>query len=185
MQPKIIVFKGSKYRLSGNYYRRHVWGKGGPSNLHRAIWEDNYGEIPEDYHIHHVDGNTFNNELSNLECLPRSKHLSDHTKELIRTGVLKPPSELARIKSAEWHASKEGLEWHSAHGKKTWEGRSLSSVVCEVCNLSFDTPFPTRSRYCSDDCRSRSRALGLRRHRLKDTHETRPKPRQQRPGICQ
>lgn len=33
---------------------------------------------PKEYHIHHKDGNHYNNEISNLECLPVKEHLKIH-----------------------------------------------------------------------------------------------------------
>ena len=44
---------------------------------HRKIYEENFGPIPEGYHIHHKDFNHNNNDPSNLEAL----HPDDHTKK--------------------------------------------------------------------------------------------------------
>jgi hypothetical protein len=46
--------------------------------LHRLIWEDINSPIPEGYHIHHIDGNKINNDLSNLKLIEISEHLSLH-----------------------------------------------------------------------------------------------------------
>ncbi|ARW58152.1 I-TevIII-like protein [Serratia phage X20] len=50
---------------------------------HRKIWIESNGEIPLDefgrsYHIHHIDGNPSNNELSNLLCLSPNDHFELH-----------------------------------------------------------------------------------------------------------
>ena len=50
---------------------------------HRKIWEDANGPIPLDefgrsYHIHHIDGDPTNNELSNLLCLSPNDHFELH-----------------------------------------------------------------------------------------------------------
>lgn len=50
---------------------------------YRKIWVDAFGPIPEDsagrsYEIHHIDGNRFNNELSNLKCVSIEEHLNIH-----------------------------------------------------------------------------------------------------------
>lgn len=34
--------------------------------LHRLVYEDAHGKIPDGYHVHHKDGNKINNVLSNL-----------------------------------------------------------------------------------------------------------------------
>lgn len=41
---------------------------------HRIVYESFYGKIPEGYDIHHIDGNTYNNDIENLECLSHSDH---------------------------------------------------------------------------------------------------------------
>jgi ribonucleotide reductase alpha subunit len=43
---------------------------------HRLVWEGVFGPIPEDHDIHHIDGNTHNNNIENLECLSHSSHSS-------------------------------------------------------------------------------------------------------------
>lgn len=50
---------------------------------HRKIWIKAFGEIPKDkfgrsYHIHHIDGNPNNNDLSNLSCVSAQKHYEIH-----------------------------------------------------------------------------------------------------------
>jgi ribonucleotide reductase alpha subunit len=43
---------------------------------HRLIWESVNGPIPDGYDIHHIDGDTYNNDIDNLECLTHSDHAS-------------------------------------------------------------------------------------------------------------
>lgn len=57
-------------------------------NNYRKIWEDNFGPIPKDengrsYEIHHKDGNTENNDLSNLMCVSIKEHYDIHYKQKI------------------------------------------------------------------------------------------------------
>lgn len=47
---------------------------------HRLIFEDFYGYIPEEYVIHHKDGNKLNNCILNLQLLRKSEHHSLHNK---------------------------------------------------------------------------------------------------------
>lgn len=42
--------------------------------MHRYVWEFYNGAIPEKWDIHHKDENKHNNDISNLECLPKSEH---------------------------------------------------------------------------------------------------------------
>lgn len=41
---------------------------------HRLVWEGVFGPIPHNHDIHHVDGDTFNNKIENLECLSHEEH---------------------------------------------------------------------------------------------------------------
>ena len=42
------------------------------------VWKQHYGEKPYGYHIHHIDGNRDNNDISNLECLHPDEHAKRH-----------------------------------------------------------------------------------------------------------
>ena len=46
--------------------------------LHRTIYELEYGAIPDKHHIHHVNEDTLDNRIENLECLTSSEHLKRH-----------------------------------------------------------------------------------------------------------
>ena len=41
---------------------------------HRLVYESYYGKIPDGYDIHHIDGDTYNNDIDNLECLSHADH---------------------------------------------------------------------------------------------------------------
>ncbi len=45
---------------------------------HREIWIQHYCSIPEGWHIHHVDGDHFNNNILNLECVSPTQHKARH-----------------------------------------------------------------------------------------------------------
>ena len=59
-----------------------VWTDGKQVSLHRKVWEDANGEIPEGMMIDHINGNTGDNRLENLRCVTRSEngHNTDKTK---------------------------------------------------------------------------------------------------------
>lgn len=46
--------------------------------LHRLVWQTFVGLIPKGYVIHHKDGNTRNNELSNLKIMKHEEHSKFH-----------------------------------------------------------------------------------------------------------
>ncbi len=53
------------------------------SNAHRKIYEQNFGSIPSDqngrtYDVHHIDGNHFNNDPTNLVAVSIEEHYNIH-----------------------------------------------------------------------------------------------------------
>ena len=46
--------------------------------LHRLIFEDFYGKIPEGCHVHHKDNDKLNNCIMNLQLLTESEHHKHH-----------------------------------------------------------------------------------------------------------
>lgn len=72
MKP-FIIFKDRKYSvdISTGYVRAHRPPR---TYLHRDMWTEENGPIPDGHDIHHVDGNKEHNELSNFECVSRSDH---------------------------------------------------------------------------------------------------------------
>ena len=98
MENKVVVFNGETYvrNPKSRYYFKHTTRNCERKNakqLHRAVWEYYNGTIPEGYHIHHIDGNIDNNDISNLECVQAWEHLSCHAKKILKTvnigGVIK------------------------------------------------------------------------------------------------
>ena len=86
---------------------------------HRYIWELHNGKIPKGYEVHHIDGNTHNNDISNLTLLSIKEHrslhakrqtgrkISDETKRKIREARIgKKMSEKARKKMSESYSRK-------------------------------------------------------------------------------
>lgn len=69
---KYQTFDGKKYTVNHNGYYRKT--DGDRQLMHRDVWIYYNGEIPQGWDIHHKDGNKANNDISNLECLPKAEH---------------------------------------------------------------------------------------------------------------
>jgi hypothetical protein len=168
-----VVFNGitfrryplSKRESDRRYYRADGrLRKQGISYLHHEIWKAYHGEIPEGFHVHHKDGNTLNNDISNLELLPGSKHLSQHT-----TKRWENPTEHqlevwkeVQDKAKEWHKSEAGREWHKQHAKEIAEHEKAKpkvKLVCAVCGKEYFVTSMRRdmSRFCSNACYAKYR----------------------------
>lgn len=118
------------YRQSDGYYRSSLT-KGGKL-LHRAIWEIEKGEIPNGWHVHHIDGNPGNNSIFNLHAIGQSEHAVLHPRKKHTEAVKK-------------RQSLEKIGW--------WETRVPSAHVCDFCRHVFMTT-ATRVRFCSPRCNS-------------------------------
>ena len=152
--PETVEFNGVTYRLmgAGRYYlsqstsnegRRHAKG------LHVAVWEFYSGKtVPDGYEVHHKDGNYFNNDYSNLECMPRAEHrrITNYATERAKKHL----DEIRPLASA-WHRSEEGREWHREHGKKCMEERPLEEHTCTFCGKVFQSKIPY-AKFCSHNC---------------------------------
>lgn len=169
--PKTIEFNGVTYHLMGGKRRYYLsqsttnHGRKHPKGLHVAIWEfHNSQEVPPGCEIHHLDDDTFNNDPSNLECLP----LREHRKITFRTPSEAHLRHLESIRplAAAWHASYEGREWHKQHGKNVFGDRPAVTAICVECGAEFST-VNTYSRYCSGQCGDRAR-----HHTAKQESET-------------
>lgn len=147
-------YPDSDRRADRNYYRPngdHI--RDGVQALHREIWRDHHGEIPDGHVIHHKDGDTDNNDVENLECLTPQEHAARHPE----WGGVRDSEHLQAMLSGakEWHRSDEGREWHREHGRKTWEGREPKTKACEQCGDEFE--HYTAARFCSNACKAKWR----------------------------
>ena len=80
MHPKPLITKFGRVAVDTSGYYRVTSRKEGNHHklLHRLIFEDFYGEIPEGCVIHHKDGSRFNNCILNLALMSRTQHQTYH-----------------------------------------------------------------------------------------------------------
>lgn len=82
---EINVEEGKIYNLKLKHYVGNINNESGyvtvsdKGYLHRIIWMVANGcDIPNGYHIHHIDGNKQNNSIYNLELLEAVEHQHHH-----------------------------------------------------------------------------------------------------------
>jgi hypothetical protein len=163
-----IVYKGicfyrypdSPHACGRNYFVPGVsHRKRGVDWLHRELWKDAHGPIPDGHEIHHRDENTLNNALENLECLSGKAHRDLHAQGLTPAQIAWRRAHAQRIRlfAANWHGSPEGRAWHSELSKRSWEGRQPVAYECDHCGSAFESRKPSRVRFCSAKCRAAQR----------------------------
>ena len=159
MPSEFIEYKGEKFYLqkTGRYFSSGRHGKNAKERLlHRRVWTDNFGPIPEGTEIHHIDGDWRNNDPKNLELKSRTKHraermLSRMAEPEFRARALQALRDADRAAAA-WHASPEGREWHRQNGLQAWEKRTPTAATCTQCAKPYETYFEARSKFCSSAC---------------------------------
>jgi len=139
-------FNGKAYWLCGRYYQRRS------KRLHRVVWEHFNGPIPSGWHVHHRDGDRSNNDISNLELLSSSSHLSLHQQD--RGEYQQAHIKRIRVLASEWHGSKEGRAWHAERGRENGKLPPRFPFKCFVCGA--DGLAKQRNRkFCSAACEQR------------------------------
>ncbi len=121
---------------------------------HRWVWQNNYGKIEKGFHIHHKDGNKSNNSIENLEKISAFEHLSLHASNPKNKERSSKWCDIIRPLTKEWHASKEGLEWHRNHGINTWNNRKSFKINCLFCDIEIETK-TFHQKYCHQNCKAK------------------------------
>ena len=123
--------------------------------MHRYVWKHFYGEIPTGFHIHHLDGDKSNNDISNLAMISASAHLKLHGENQNPETLEKKKKNCDNVRylTKAWHASKDGREWHKAHYQKTKDAlHERFERVCDFCGKTF---MGTKtSKFCCNACKS-------------------------------
>lgn len=151
ISPTIQEYAGKRYYRCGKYYQH----KG--ERLHRRVWEDLHGTVPDGFHVHHRDHDTSHNDGSNLQLLSNSAHASYHSRE---SGHGRMTIAMATEAAREWHGSEEGRDWHRTHYEEhirpTMEQRT--EATCQECGGTFETSLVHAhlAKFCSPKCRQRA-----------------------------
>ena len=121
--------RGCIYFMSGK--RK---GLGRQRSLHRDVYQAHWGAIPKGFLVHHVDGNGYNNEESNLVAISRKTHQSIHVggKALSGEHRRKISASLKGIKLSPTHREniskgRIGMKFSEEHCKHISEARQQAN----------------------------------------------------------
>jgi hypothetical protein len=147
-------FDGKEYKL----YKGEKYFSRGRKRMHTEVWKKSNGDIPKGYHIHHIDGNTHNNDISNLNLVSANLHLKFEGKKRVKENQewFKEFHSKGIEKAKEWHKSEEGKKWHSEHGKRMWVNRPYHKKECEECGKEYETRHNGVSKYCHQNCKAKA-----------------------------
>ena len=146
-------FDGVTYVLVGDGYFRHQ------CSIHRAVYNYFYGGVSEKYHIHHIDENKANNDISNLQMLTITEHHKLHKPKGLQMACdnnLKTFT--CRFCGKEFTTYNNGRNCYCSEScrlKGNYEHRK-KEFICEWCGKKFLSP-RNDVRFCSPSCRNLSR----------------------------
>lgn len=82
LKPQMVTQSKKKYLAVGLYNEHNKRSKYGLSPamnyVHRLVWENFVGEIPEDLEVEHRDQNPHNNHISNLKLVTRKENIENY-----------------------------------------------------------------------------------------------------------
>lgn len=125
--------------------------------MHRYVWKHYYGDIPKGFHIHHLDGDKSNNDISNLAMVSPKAHANIHkeTRSQETWDKLRENCDRIRPLTKAWHASEEGHNWHKEHYENTKDKlHAEREFVCENCGKPFTAVGNGLNRFCCNACKS-------------------------------
>jgi hypothetical protein len=123
--------------------------------LHQEIWKSANGPIPPGHHIHHIDGNTGNNDIANLECIDADTHSDRHRDDPVDPRCAEALNENRHL-ATEWHRSDAGRKWHSDSARGNFRKR-LHRFVCMCCGVESTKNCIQQPLFCSRKCKAKHR----------------------------
>lgn len=158
LKSRTIIIDGYKFvkDTKTGYYLCSRNINGSRPRLHNYIWQKYNGLIPKGFHIHHIDGNKDNNDISNLIAISAQDHESYHFSKRIKENPewFKDVHEKGVESAAKWHGSKKGREWHLEHYQKTKDQlHTEHTVKCANCGKEYVAK-NVQGKFCSGKCKS-------------------------------
>lgn len=166
-----VVYAGRRWHRRNAYFStafRNPDGSQRTELLHRRVWADAHGAIPDGYVVHHKDDNPKNNEIENLELMERSAHNSMHKRgRLPATHRLQvfvcrhcgSIVERVQMSDGRWCSGRCKDAGRYAAGYRSPQRRALAAarakLVCCECGSSLNAK-NSRARFCSSRCAKRT-----------------------------
>jgi len=151
-----IEYRGERFKARPNGY---FWGRreNGERYLHRKVWSDHNGPIPEGMVVHHRDGDKGNNEISNLTLLENGYHARQHAQKryddpIEYTKWLEQVKAKAETTAAA-HRTSEARKNHAEANAETWKNSPVREFNCDVCGTLFSARTREFAKYCSNACK--------------------------------
>ena len=149
-----IVYGKSTSNNYGHYFKVFY--------LHRAVWTYYFGEIPDGYVVHHIDGNKENNDISNLTIMTNAEHRKLHASDDSITMIAKKKTFKCIVCGKEFEAFNTGNNRYCSEKCADRYKRTvlkLETRRCELCGKEFTVYKYKPKRFCSPQCAGAARKL--------------------------
>lgn len=135
--------------------------------LHEEVWLSHFRCIPKGYDIHHKDFNPSNNDITNLECLPKAGHKELHAS--LKRGISQPLPAKALEMAKLWHKSEKGRAFHRIIGAMGYQKATYEKYNCIVCGFEFESRDMRKGhpKYCSPRCKQQLRVAEGKVHEIR------------------
>jgi len=147
--PQVEVIDDTHQRFNGMIYHKNPSGHYMTNlPLHRAVWSFNHGQIPNGYHIHHIDQDKANNHIENLQALTNNEHRRTHNN--LTKQIFPRICPVCGETFAPKHRAQVCCSWGCAGKLKA---KPPVKKICPVCGKNFTVSYPNRDQiYCSYSC---------------------------------
>lgn len=129
-------------------------------SMHVYVWQYYNGPVPKGYHVHHIDGDQYNNDIANLEIKTAKEHLILHGKKNFEANRQWYLDLHKRIGDAqkEWARSESAKVFHSTvnkkNGHKKWDNWPVRKNTCKECGIEFEYKCLQVAKFCSSKCKN-------------------------------
>lgn len=160
---EIVDEKHQKF-LDVTYYKTKNGHYATLSFIHRVVFTYYCGEIPDDYHVHHIDTNKSNNNAENLQRLPAAQHHKIHATNCVAQQFV---CEYCGQEFSRKQICSENIRFCSRKCYKAWVRREKPvKKICAFCGKEFNT-YDAKIKYCSQSCASQASNAKRKKDRTK------------------
>lgn len=153
--PTVEQIDDKRQRFNGVIYRKNKYGHFVSSyGIHRAVWIYYHGDIPDSYHIHHINGNKADNTFENLQCLTKAEHQAIHASSIEN----KLPRKSTLVCK---NCGNEYIGYYSGNNafcsEECRKNFYSKDTVCIICGKTFKTRY--HAKFCSAECMGKARRV--------------------------
>ena len=148
------IFDGITFhKLKSGYYQGQI-------KMHRYVWQRCFGDIPEDYVIHHKDHNPENNNIANLQVLSPEQHAKIHEQELIaaRKAHEFTCAHCGKVFSAYSNGENCFCSKECQRAYRQTGSNYQKQCTCVICGKPFTARKDKKTKTCSPQCAGKFRS---------------------------